>query len=188
MPGADIAIGVRLGAATAQVFNQTALLAERVGGGLEFVKFVARAAMVHQPVGIEARALQAVQPAGGQGVGGQQRQGVQHPAGVSGAAGNIHHRQTATGNKTRAQHATGLVAIKLQAAPANAGIVSRAHPAKRGTAPHRHHTLGHPGQPRHPCHQRFAAAQGLALAGKCGQQRTFNAQDVQRLPTRFHGV
>ncbi len=52
MPGADIAVGMRLGAATAEVFNQAALLAQRMGGGLEFVKFVARAAVMHQPVGV----------------------------------------------------------------------------------------------------------------------------------------
>ena len=55
VPQADVAVGMRLRALAAHVFHQAAQVGRLLGAGLELVVLVARAAVVHQLVGVEAR-------------------------------------------------------------------------------------------------------------------------------------
>ena len=184
VPQPGVAVGMRLCALAAHVFHHAAQVGRGFGAGLELIELVAGAAVVHQLVGIEAWALQGVEVARLQLLAGQRHQGVEHPAGVGGAAGHVDHGQAALGDEGLAQQAAGAVVVVLQAAGFGGVGAGGGDAAPGGAAAHRHHMAGHLRQAIEPHHHGLiGAGQHVEAAGalRAAQHAAFDAQHVERL-------
>ena len=66
VPGALVAIADRLRRLAAEMLHHAAALRQHAGAGLEFIEFVARAAVMGEMAGEEHRAAQRVEVVGGE--------------------------------------------------------------------------------------------------------------------------
>ena len=191
VPGADVAVGVHLRTLAAHVFHQAAEVGGFFSAGLEFVILVARAAVVHELVGVKARAVQGVEVGGGERAGGQRHERIEHPAGVGGAARDVDDGQTARAAEIRAEQAAGLVVGVLQATGVGGVVAAGGDAAPGGATAHGDDVARPRGQRAHPIHHGLPAAREHVKApGSMGaaQRRAFDAQRVQPRGAFAHGM
>ena len=185
IPGAQIAVGMRLGALATEVFHQAAKVGLLLGARLEFVIFVARAAVMHQFAGVEQRPPEFVQVAVGHAFERQLLQRLDDPARMRRATGDIDHRQTAGRAETGAEQAARRLFVVLQATGFEriARRIGRKAAISR-TGTDREHPFGLPGQTRHPFGERPAVAghQVEATAAvRAAQHGAFDTQHIEGL-------
>ena len=82
VPGALVAVADRLGRLAAEMLHQAAAVGQQSGAGLEFIEFVARAAVMSEMGGEKDRTPERVKIRDGQIVGCKREQRFHDPAGM----------------------------------------------------------------------------------------------------------
>ena len=173
---------MHLGALAAHVFHHAPEVGRARGAGLEFVVFVAGAAMVHELVGIAARSAQRVQGSGRQRPRGHGHQRAQHPFRMGGAPRDIDHGQAAARTEVRPQQATCAVVLVLQATGLGRVAAAGGDATPGRTTAHGNDVAGQGCKPAHPVDHRQARARQhmeTPCALRPAQQRTLDAQRVE---------
>ena len=116
IPQPNVAIGMGLRTFATEVFHQTAEVGRLERAGFEFVKLIAGATMMHQMVGIRARALEGIQTLCVQHTGSKGGECFNYPVRMRGTSGNIDYRQSVAIPVITTQQAARSISLELQPA------------------------------------------------------------------------